>query len=1041
MNSIVLNSSQKKAVEYGEGPLLIIAGAGTGKTRVITQRISYLIDSGRAESNEILALTFTQKAAQEMEERVDIALPYGFTDVWISTFHSFCDQILRQEAIHLGIDPDYVLMTSAQEYLYFRKHLYDFDIENLRPHGNPTKFIGAILSHFSRLGDECVAVDDYAAFVKAMKDSKDVDAELKERYEELSELFRQYNEQKTKDSRLGFSDLVPLTVKLLKEHKSVLDRYRKKFKYVLVDEFQDTNYAQNELLKTLISANGNITVVGDDDQAIYKFRGAAVSNILDFKETFSQYEKVVLTKNYRSCQEILDQSYSLIKRNNPDRLEVKEDIDKKLQRVYPQLPKERNTGNDSVSDQQIGLDIYDKDVDVPTDNTICSHDAVRRMHAENDVDEAELVVREIENLVNEEGLNYSDIAILVRANNHADQFISSLRYHGIPFQFTGPKGLYNRPEIKDLIAMLRIIVDYTDDASMYRILTIESESKSLLPREFIDIQRLSKKEKASIFELLERIVGKPVDKPEYLDRSDEHEDRDFNEVIEEKINSDNYRKLFDRLFDKKSQLWIEKLLTSFQKAFEMASEGRSVGEVLYEMLTRLGYLDELVAERSIREEWKIQNISKFFKHLKSFEGESENGSVFEFMEYLDYALEIGESPTVDPVDMIDFDAVNISTVHGAKGLEFPAVFMVNLVSSRFPSRNMSDTLPIPEELIKETLPEGDEHIQEERRLFYVGMTRAERFLYLTSADYYGDGVRKKKQSRFLHDLDLVEESVLQTSKKKADIESIPNIIKADNEDMLPPDLRKSMLEKISHNLSYSHISTYQKCPYQFYFRYFLGIPGMESQSRSFGMTIHNTLRAFYEEFRRYKQGLPGISDLPDKKDLINIYKSKWIPLGYEDKDQEQNRFVKGKVLLQKYYEEFVSKDQNPIWLEEKFRVHLEDFWFRGVVDRLDREDDGLILIDYKTGKIPSRDVGKDLQLALYSMAIEGIKKEPVKEGYLLYLEGPTEFKVDISEDVQEEAKEEVISTLEDIRSLDFTPKPGFLCKFCDYRNICDYALD
>jgi DNA helicase-2/ATP-dependent DNA helicase PcrA len=1040
MNSIVLNSSQKKAVAFGEGPLLIIAGAGTGKTRVITQRISHLIDSGKAESNEILALTFTQKAAQEMEERVDIALPYGFTDVWISTFHSFCDQILRQEALHLGIDPDYVLMTSAQEYLYFRKHLYDFDIESLRPHGNPTKFIGAILSHFSRLGDECVSVEDYSAFVESMKDSKDVEAELKERYGELSELFRQYTEQKTKDSRLGFSDLVPLTVKLFKEYKSVLDKYREKFKYVLVDEFQDTNYAQNELLKTLIPANGNITVVGDDDQAIYKFRGAAVSNILDFKKTFSQYEKVVLTKNYRSCQEILDRSYSLIQENNPDRLEVKEDIDKKLQRVYPQLPKGTDDAGDDVSDQQIGLDIYESDVNAPADNSNCSHDAVRRIHAANDVDEAELVVREIEDLVNEEDLNYSDIAILVRANNHADQFISSLRYHGIPFQFTGPKGLYNRPEIKDLIAMLRVIIDYIDDASMYRILTIESESKSLAPREFIDIQRLSKKEKMSIFELLERIVGKPVDKPEYLDRSDGHGDRDFNEIVEENINSDKYRKLFDKLFSKESQLWIEKLLASFQKAFEMTAEGRSVGEVLYEMLTRVGYLDELVAERSIREEWKIQNISKFFKHLKSFEGESENGSVFEFMEYLDYALEIGESPTVDPVDMIDFDAVNISTVHGAKGLEFPAVFMVNLVSSRFPSRNMSDTLPIPEELIKETLPEGDEHIQEERRLFYVGMTRAERFLYLTSADYYGDGVRKKKQSRFLHDLDLVEESVLK-AKKKVDVESIPNIIKAENEDMLPPDLRKSMLEKITHNLSYSHISTYQKCPYQFYFKYFLGIPGMESQSRSFGMTIHNTLRAFYEEFRRYKQGLPGISDLPDKKDLMNIYKSKWIPSGYEDKDQEQNRFVKGKVLLKKFYDEFVSKDQNPIWLEEKFRVHLEDFWFRGVVDRLDRKDDGLILIDYKTGKIPSRDVGKDLQLALYSMAIEGIKKEPVKEGYLLYLEGPTEFKVDISEDVQEEAKEEVISTLEDIRSLDFTPNPGFLCKFCDYRNICDYALD
>jgi CRISPR-associated protein Cas4 len=1119
MSDIILNSSQKAAVEHDIGPLLIIAGAGTGKTRVITERIANLIDTDKAETNEILALTFTQKAAQEMEERVDIALPYGYTDIAISTFHAFCDQVLRQEAIHLGLDPDYVLMSRAQEYLYFRSHLFDFSLDKLRPKGNPTKFIGEILKHFSRLGDENVSPAEYKEFLDLLKKplgksgvdvkngkeesnngNSDIDEDLRDNYQELFAVYKEYTDLKNKDSRLSFSDLVPLVIKLFKGNRAILNKYREQYKYVLVDEFQDTNYAQNELIKVLVPPKGNITVVGDDDQAIYKFRGAAISNILDFKNNYPSCKKIVLTKNYRSCQEILDAAYSLIQENNPDRLEVSEDIDKRLERVYP-------TNNTRRGDDQMGIDFdLSKGKNSKPENknindnieTDCPEKCVKRIHTEKDTQESESVVSEIVRLVEEDGYNYSDMAVLVRANNHADEFVNSFKYHGVPFIFPGPKGLYNRPEIKDLIALLRIVVDYQDDASLYRILTFSSQDHYLkasidnaskdskgasktpggiTAREFIDIQRLAKKKHLSVFELLEEITDKRIGNKEIIggqandmrdsdsdvtflntspnglnsnsltvDRlsdtagSDTAEtDREFDEMKQQNTDKASQRKLYDRLFTKSSKLWIEKLLSAYDRAFNMAQKGQSAGEVLYELLDYLGYLDVLANKQTIRDEWRVQNIGKFFNHLKSFERDAENGSVREFMEYLDYALEIGESPTVDPVDMVDFDAVNISTVHGSKGLEFPVVFLVNLVSGRFPTRNRSDRLPIPKQLIKETLPEGDEHIQEERRLFYVGMTRAEKLLYLTSADYYGDGIRKKKQSLFLHDLDLVKKESDNTGDRKFKLEDLENVVMPEEDEALPENFRDSKLENIIKNLSYSHISTYKTCPYQFYFKYFLGIPGVDSQAKSFGMTMHNTLRAFYERLKIAKEGLPGVEQPPGKEDLVEIYKSKWINKGYESKKQEQNRFKAGKKSLLEYFDDFYTWEANPVWLEEKFRVNVDDFWIKGVVDRLDKEDDGLVIVDYKTGKIPSRRPKKDLQLALYAMAVEEIRKEKVREAYLMYLQGPKKFTVDIGDEVRREVKEEIKEVLEELKKMDFKPTPGFLCRYCDYRSICDYA--
>jgi DNA helicase-2/ATP-dependent DNA helicase PcrA len=493
-----LNNEQKEAVEFGEGPLLIIAGAGTGKTTVITERIKHLISSGLASSSEILALTFTEKAAAEMEERVDRLMPYGYTDMWICTFHSFCDRILRESAIQLGYDSGFTLMTEAQSVQFVKNNLFEFDLNYFRPLGNPNKFIEGLLTHFSRLADENISFAEYIRWAEMLiEKNKKQSTEEKleaEKWMELARAYKKYDELKTQNSYFDFSDLITKTLKLFTERKNVLTQYQKQFKYILVDEFQDTNYAQNELAVMLAGKHANITVCGDDDQSIYRFRGAAVSNIMQFRKIFPKAKVVVLAQNYRSTQEILDCAYQAIQFNNPDRLEVSEGIDKKLMAVN------KNKGVIPVF-----------------------------IHEETAIDEASAVVREIINLKSR-GFEWGEIAILVRANNHADNFIRELTRAGVPHQFLGPEKLYEKPEIVELISYLKFLNNVYDSASLVNVLSMK-----IFGIKSIDLAKIGAKAKRnnkSIFEVIQESE---------LEVSDETTEKleNFNGMVEQHLEQKN----------------------------------------------------------------------------------------------------------------------------------------------------------------------------------------------------------------------------------------------------------------------------------------------------------------------------------------------------------------------------------------------------------------------------------------------------------------------------------------------------------------------
>lgn len=1033
MSKIKLNENQKKAVEFNQGDLLIIAGAGTGKTAVLTQRIIHIIKNEWAKPSEILALTFTEKAAQEMQERVDVEMEYGYEEPTISTFHSFCDKILREDGYNIGLDGGYSLMSAAQSYIFLRRNFYDLPLNTLKPRGNPTKFINDLIKHFSRLQDEDVSPEEYINYANRLPTKSKEEKEEQVRVKELAETYKKYTDLKIENSKIDFGDLIILTLKLLRERENVLSKYRKQFKYILVDEFQDTNFTQNVLVNKLVLGNeekkeGNkarpfLTVVGDDDQAIYKFRGAAISNILQFKKTYPNAAEIVLVENYRSRQEILDSSYALIKHNNPNRLEVTEKIDKKLV-ARGAFEVEDNPVNlivanneiseaDKVANEILKLTGYDEYVVEGGNSQIFNEKGQATF-----VDEKE------------KGYKFRDIAIFVRANAHADSFIQALRNRGIPYKLGGTRGLYFREEVKNLIAFLNILVDYSDEISMYRLISMPIWG--LNAREYIETNRRAREKKVTMFEQLEEMWGVKLGEEDLGENSVQDIGKSVQEILSPKAISG-------------LNLLLEILNTSIKKV----KDNRPVLEILYDFATKSSYLNSFLQEESSENLFAVSNIHKFLELVKQYEKDNSESNIYEYADYLRYSIDVGDTPLVDETDLQEFNGVNIMTVHGSKGLEFPVVFLVNLVAQRFPAMARSDSIPIPEELIKETFPyevsEKELSIQEERRLFYVGATRAMEKLFLTAAYFYGDGKRKKKPSIFLNEIldrDIEAEFKESEEKNLSERNLGINILNDDTFEAIVKDDSKIGLIK---SFSYSQLNTYESCPRKYEYAYIMKVPQKPNASLSFGSTVHNTLKDFYTLHKRAISGLEGITKEPTLDELLGLYERNWISTGYESSKHEGQRKDEGKAVMQNFYEKVYDTTDVPLRLEEGFNVHIGNTVFVGKIDRIDlfkNSDDitEVTIVDYKTGREKDiADVKNDLQLPLYALFAEQKLGFKVVKAEYIYVETGKILEVDISQERRELAKEKLLSVIDYVRKKDFDATPGYICRYCDYSSICEYA--
>lgn len=960
-NQLILDKYQLKAINHNKGPLLIIAGAGTGKTTVITERIKHLVLEKKVEPSKILALTFTEKAALEMEERVDKEMPYGYTQMWISTFHSFCDRILRNEAIHIGLNPSYKLHTEAESILFIRENIFKFKLNYFRPLGNPNKFLSALIQHFSRLKDEDISPNEYLHWAQGQKlEVRNQKLEAKQ-YLELANAFETYENLKAKEGVMDFSDLISNTLKLFRERENILKNYQNQFEYILIDEFQDINYAQNELAISLSGNNKNITVVGDDDQSIYRFRGSSVSNIIQFKQRFPNTTIITLVNNYRSTQEILDKSYKLIQNNNPDRLEAKQNLNKKLISVR----KKRG--------EKINL-IYKK----------------------RGEDEAEEVGKTINNLIKEKNYDYKDIAILVRANDHAENFVQALERKRIPYQFLGPGRLFHQEEIKDLIAYLKVLYNFEDSVSLYRVLNMKIFNFDGI--EISTLLNLCRRKNLSLFESLQNLDET------YLKKDTKEKLGNIYKMIKRHLN-----------------------LVSKETA----------GQILYYFLNDSGLIKEIINYKNVSDEKIAKNIARFFDKLKTYEIEHKTAYIYEVVDWIDLSMQMGESPVASDSDWGENNAVNILTVHSSKGLEFPVVFLVNLVSQRFPTRERAEKIPIPRSFIKEILPSGDYHLQEERRLFYVGLTRARDLFFVTAANYYGEGKRERKLSPFLYELfnkEDLEEKLKPVLYPKDDLQLSLLSFGSKEE----KNTEKNINRNIPVNyLSYSQIQTFELCPLHYKLKYILKIPTPQSASQSFGTSVHAVLRDYYQNWKTGNK--IQISDVD--KLLVN----NWINEGYSSKIHERKSFEKAKKIIIRYLKNNFAEKNLPLEIEYPFTFHLNGIKIGGRTDRIDRIDNKKIeIIDYKTGEnLPSeKDIKDNFQLTFYALAASEVKEKILNkrsEDVLLslyFLEKNIKLTTTRTKEQLEDAKLKILEKTTEISESDFKCNKSIYCKNCEYKMVC-----
>ncbi len=980
-----LNKEQKQAVEHSDGPLLIVAGAGTGKTTVVTERIHWLIEEQKLRADEILALTFTDKAAGEMEERVDKLLPYGYVDLWISTFHAFCERIVKAHALDVGLPADFKLINQTESWLLIKKNLDKFDLDYYKPLGNPTKFIHALLKHFSRCKDEEIYADDYLKYAeelnlnldnpeKAKKTNIEELDEVKQeanRAKEVADAFHLYNQLLLENNSLDFGDVISYCLKLFKTRPKILKLYQKQFKYILVDEFQDTNWAQYELVKLLAGKDKNITVVGDDDQSIYKFRGASVSNILNFKKDFPNACEIFLQTNYRNTQEILDASYDFIQLNNPDRLEIK------LQEQGSELNKKLI----AIDKKRSGM--YDWQF-LPTLE-----------------DEVDFVINKIIELkATDPDVTWNDFAILVRANDAATDFIHEFEKRQIPYQFLAARGLYIKPVIRDIVNYLRLLDDYRESPALYRILNMPVLD---IPQyQIANLMYWAGRKSWSLFDILKNIT------------------------TISKVNPTTVKE-------------VNKLVTWIDRHTIIARE-KSVWQVVLAFLHDSGYLKYIESLEPLQVKQQFDYLNQFAQKIKKFEQATDESKASDFLTEFEMELESGDVGNLswDPDEGPEM--VKIMTIHSAKGLEFPFVFIPNMVDKRFPTITRRDPITIPEVLIKDILPSGDEHIQEERRLLYVAMTRAKTGLFLTGALDYG-GTRDKKPSQFVTELNLLSET-----KKKKDKKKKLEKVKPVKSSMAKVDDKIKLPDKFS----FTQIEAFKKCPLQYKYSHILRIPVKGKHTFSFGKSIHTTLQKFFELVRAKsinKQG--GLFDAKKNsgkittslKDLLKIYEESWIEDWYDNKKQHDDYKKKGKQALEDFYKKWSENYQVPEFLEKGFNVKIGDYTLKGVIDRVDRlKNNKIEIIDYKTGGAKTiKDVNKT-QLLIYQLAAEQVLKEDVDQLTFYYInDGKTVSFLGTDKQV-EKLKSDVVETIEKIAKGDFTPTPSqHTCKYCDFKDICDYS--
>lgn len=971
-----LNPEQRRAVEHGEGPLLVIAGPGSGKTRVITQRIICLLENVTGlQPENILALTFTDKAAGEMKTRVGHDLPGLDISPHISTFHSFCYGVLGKRHFERK------LLDKIDIWIFLRRRMEQLGLVHYQKLAEPGAFLHDLNNFFSQCQDELVGPGEFEAFVQRRESefqtraaSLDVADRLlqEEEIRKQQELARVFRTSRRLIEAAGCSSLGTLiseVVQLWDREPETLEEYRRQFRYVLVDEFQDSNYGQVQLLKRLVAPPFNITAVGDPDQAIYRFRGAAHGTFDMFKREFPNPEKICLNRNYRSTRRILRASEAVIACN--------ELRDGEKPPLVTENPEGANVFLLSSPDYSV---------------------------------EAGGIAGLVQDLAGKRAM--TDIAILYRAHNHRDLLVREFRRRQIPFVVRG-LSLLSTTIMRDLLAYLRLVHSPHENISLTRVLLASRWNFPALLS--LGLRKQAARNRCSVYDAIRQ-------SEQSLAKAD--------------LQNTGWQEL-------------KSILGKLRRKAEVVPVTRLLDE-----------MTELLELKFVPGSRDAACLEAFKKFLTQWEEKSETGKLPEFMEYFGYFMEAGGKIEA-PEQLAPANAVQMMTVHASKGLEFLVVFILSVSSRRFPHGEQKPIIEFPDELRKGPVPPMNLHLAEERRLFYVAMTRASEQLYVSSV-----GAKGKKASIFIDNLlsdpavrarDIAkiefEERTGKTDSAERDERGPSKKVARDSRPAQPslfaepapaPDTVRPPIKEWAQGLpenfpdgklrlSATTIETYLECPLKFKFSHLYHIPTGPQAALTFGNIMHQSVRQY---FKLRKDGKVNFDE------LSQFYLGSWKSAGFEDLYQEETYRKSGLDQLREFAE---RHNELPIadglQMEVHFELPMGGVVLEGRIDQINPlrpHNPRLVqLVDYKTGRPRSqKDADKSLQLSVYALAArDQMGLEP--EGLVFY--NLTNNQPVASVRTQKEldaVQQKILAVAEEIRRMIFSPTPGFACRYCEFVPLC-----
>ena len=1014
-----LNSQQVEAVCEVERPLLIMAGAGSGKTLTVASKIVYLIDELGVAPESILALTFNQKAAEELKSRV-LGMLDSSVDLCISTFHSFCNQVIQDNLLNTMLNSNFRIITDTAQLVYFVNNIDGFGLEFLEFNHEPHTLAEEMQKFISRCKDEFVSVEDLEAYIVKSEKGVSLDEEALEDLNclrDILKIYRAYECYKSRNGLLDFGDLLCTVYSLFRSKSLVLRGYQEKFKYIIVDEFQDTNFIQLQIVKLIAGGQGHVTVVGDDDQIIYQFRGAQLTNISEFKQMFPTFVEKVLEHNYRSTKKIVEVSNTLIGHS----------LERNKKRLF-------------------------------TDNP--EGDNITVVEAPSDVAQANYILEVTIEFLKKYAPQ--DIAILCRRKSTAEPIIKAFRKQAIPFNFVGESGFFQQPIIKDVTAFLKVINNPLDcNAELFRIL-----NRRVYNIKTVDLCKFNSyahQKNLALYEALDHLnkIG--------LNTREEHK---FFHI----------KTILSKIMDENKGLRILDL----------------VHMVLFEQ-------DFYKYEVALKNNRNMQLLNQFYKFVKEYHNIYPDKALEDFIDYLSVAsnFEI-EEPTKNS------QAVVISTIHGVKGMQYPVVIIPDVNERKIPTNYKKDKFTIPKELLKgiqSTYEDKELHIQEERRLFYVALSRAKEQLIITYAKHFADNKTDSKPSKFLTEINYQQNknitfqqidpptNTTETEEETFDVittpenhlktelinqvlsnltigqfnEAIENVLlyaKTTNKNLnLQTDIinnikepnynllleqEKEITEKpltvsSDHVFSVSQFVGYQKCPRIYQYRHILKIPEKPKYYFDFGSTLHKVV----EQLTKMQKNKQPINE----KIAYELLDKFWDPKGYKAEIDIKRDYAEAKTVLQVFLEEQNKRKTEILDIERDFETTIGNIRIRGRIDRIDKDKESLTVIDYKTSKKETslNKLKTDMQLIVYALAMKDLhhhnnnnsnetecdSERPLKVGNW-FLRPNKQIFFTPEKQAIEDIQTEIQDMAKKINNAEFKPKKGtWECKNCDYKCICD----